>query len=256
MSSLRLATVSDSHSMPGSRPRVILVDSIRGLAIAGVVLFHLVWDLEYAGFISGFAFHPAWLTFGRLLAGAFMFLVGVSLALAHSHGFRAGLFAKRLGVIALAAILISVVSWYIFPQTFIFFGILHAIVAASVIGILFLRLPVPVTGALGVGFLVLPYLFNSDAFNSRYLAWIGLFTIPPSSNDFVPIFPWVGLTLLGISIAKLGLKNDNLAQTLANPKTGSATDVLIWMGRNSLAIYLIHQPLLLAIILPIAGLVG
>ena len=256
MTSLHLETVSAPRSMSGHRPRIILVDAIRGLAIGGVILFHIVWDLSMWVSYQGSHITPRGWRSAVCWPALSMFLVGVSIALAHGRSFRSGLFAKRLGVIASAAVLISVATWYIFPQTFIFFGILHAIVAASAIGILFLRLPVTALGVLGIGFLLLPYLFSSDAFNPRYLAWIGLFTSPPPSNDFVPIFPWVGLTLLGTAIAKLGLKSDEVARTLANPKRGPVTNALVWMGRNSLAIYLIHQPLLLAIIIPIARFAG
>lgn len=234
--------------------RVQLVDVSRGLAIAGVVLFHVVWDLEFTGLISGIAYHPAWLAFGRLLAGTFMFLVGVALVLAHGQGLNAKVFAKRLAVIALAAVIISIVTWFVFPQSFIFFGILHAITIASLIGIAFLWLPKGLTFIAGIGFLVLPYFAASDFFNQRALAWIGLFTEPPPSNDFVPVFPWAGITLLGIVAAKMVFGDKGTDRKRLDLGEGPLTEALVWMGRNSLAIYLVHQPVLLGIIFSTASL--
>jgi len=235
--------------------RVFLVDAVRGLAIAGVVLFHIVWDVEFTGLVSGIASHPVWLAFGRLLAGTFMFLVGVSLVLAHGRGLRAKVFARRLGVIALAAVIISIVTWFVFPQSFIFFGILHAITVASLIGILVLGLPTSLALVVAIGFLILPFFVTSDFFNPRALAWIGLFANPPPSNDFVPVFPWTGLTLLGIVAARVVFGNTGANRPFRDLGDGPFMKALVWMGRNSLVIYLVHQPLLLAIIVPVATLV-
>lgn len=236
------------------KQRLLLIDAIRGLAIIGVVIFHVVWDLEYAGFVSGIALHPVWLAFGRLLAGTFMFLVGVSLVLAHGYGLKAQGFLKRLIILLLAASIITIATWYAFPETFIYFGILHAIAAASVIGVIFLKAPYPITFAVGILVFTLPFYVSSPAFDQRWLAWIGFSEFPPRSNDFVPIFPWVGLSLLGMAITKFVKQNSEYGSTPFRYQENPVMNRLGWFGRHSLIIYLVHQPALLAIILPVAHL--
>jgi uncharacterized membrane protein len=234
---------------------VLLIDGVRGLAIAGVVLFHIVWDFEFTGLISGFAFHPIWLAFGHVLAGTFMFLVGVSLVLAHGREVRWRSFLKRVGIVALGAVIISIATWFAFPQNFIYFGILHAIAMASLVAIMFLRLPTLVTIAVALFFFLARDVVSSDAFNSRWLAWIGLFTSAPPSNDFVPVFPWFGLTLLGVAAARLVFGADGTMRSIPDLGNGLMVRAFVWMGRNSLVIYLVHQPVLLAIIVPVASLI-
>lgn len=239
-----------------SNQRILLIDTVRGIAIVGVVLFHIVWDLEFSGLIDGFAFHPVWLAFGRLLAGTFMFLVGVSLVLAHGKGFRPIRFVRRVAIIGAAAMSISLVTWFAFPQTYIFFGILHAIAVSSLLGVLFLNLPALVSLTSGVGLLMLPQFVKSDLFNTRWLAWIGVSSSPPPSNDFVPMLPWAGLTLMGIFLAKVSYSKNSGSGAFPDLHNAKPTRILSWMGRNSLTIYLVHQPLLLIIILPVARILG
>lgn len=238
---------------PGTR--IVIIDVVRGIAIIGVVIFHLVWDLDLTGLIApGLAGSPAWLLFGRVLAGTFMFLVGISLALAHSRKIHWRAFSKRLSIVAVAALAISIATKFAFPQSFIYFGILHAIVAGSLIGILFLRIPSVLTIICGVAMWTLPYYFGDHLFDSRWLAWIGFAELPPLSNDFVPIFPWVGLVLLGLALARTAISFSLVDGLRAGKLSGRSMGCLAWCGRHSLVIYLIHQPLLLAIILPLARL--
>jgi uncharacterized membrane protein len=241
---------NDDESL--SNQRVLLIDTVRGIAIFGVVLFHIVWDLEFSGLIDGFAFHPVWLAFGRLLAGTFMFLVGVSLVLAHRKGLKFSRFVRRVTMIGAAAISISLVTWIAFPQTYIFFGILHAIAVSSLFGVLFLNLPALLSLISGTGLLILPQFVKLELFNTRWLAWIGVSSSPPPSNDFVPILPWAGLTLIGIFLAKIIYNKNGDSRSFPDLHNTKLTRILSWMGRNSLLIYLVHQPLLLVIILPVA----
>ena len=225
--------------------RLVGIDVVRGSAIIGVVLFHLVWDLDLYGYIpDGLATHPAWIGFGRTLAATFMALVGVGLVLAHRDGFHVRPFARRVLVIALAAVAVSVATYFAFPAAFVTFGILHAIAVASVLGAMLLRLGVASLAQLGI-FVVLVGLMGSfDAFNSRWLAWIGLSSVTPPSLDFVPVFPWFGATLLGMAAAKGGFA-DALERGLSSVRDRRPIRGLRLAGRHSLAIYLVHQPVLL-----------
>lgn len=234
--------------------RLVVIDVVRGIAIAGVVLYHLIWDLDFTGLLtSGISWHPAWILFARTLAGTFMFLVGVNLVFAHKQAVRWGAFARRLAVIVLAASAISLVTAFAFPETFIFFGILHAIAAASIIGVPFLRVPAVFTLAAGVSFVLLPFSYEDAFFNIRWLAWIGFSEQPPASNDLVPVFPWVGLTLLGIALTKLALRHSVDDLLRRHEPANAIARSIAWLGRYSLPIYLVHQPVLLAVILPLAG---
>lgn len=234
-------------------PRLVIVDVARGIAIVGVVLFHLVWDLSFLRIIPPeVAFHPLWLLFGRLLAGTFMVLVGVSLVLAAAGGFRRDAFMRRLAILIAAALTISLLTRITFPQTFVYFGILHAIAAASVVGALVLRLNKLTIAILGLVALVLGFTWTSADFDPRWLAWTGFAASSPSSNDFVPIFPWVGLTLLGMAGTRLALARSWLHR--ARPIDGRVARFLVWAGRHSLPIYLVHQPVLLGVLITLVEL--
>ncbi|QFU07243.1 hypothetical protein PARPLA_01236 [Rhodobacteraceae bacterium THAF1] len=234
-------------------PRLDIVDVVRGIAIAGVVLFHLVWDLAFLGVIPpGISVHPFWLLFGRLLAGTFMVLVGVSLVLATAGGFRRQAFLRRLVVLIVAAVIISVVTRVIFPQNFVYFGILHAIAVASVVGVLVSRLSTSVIVGLGFATYALGFLWTSETFDPRWLAWTGFAAYPPPSNDFVPFFPWIGLTLFGIAGTRIAFARNLILY--ARPLHGHTARSLAWLGRHSLTVYLIHQPILLGLLIPMVNL--
>lgn len=237
--------------LPSSRVQVL--DIVRGVAIAGVVLYHLVWDLDFTGILApGVAKHPLWTAFARILAGTFMMLVGVNLVLAHRHGIRWKPFVKRTLIIALAATAITVTTYLSFPAAFVFFGILHAIVAASLVGLLLLRWPIWAVSAVGLMIFALPFFYSSPVFDDRALAWTGLAQSPPTSNDLVPVFPWLAITLFGV-VAARGALHYRWAEALSTqPRTGPIGRTLTILGRHSLIIYLVHQPILLAIIIPIA----
>lgn len=183
-----------------------------------------------------------------------MFLVGVSLVLAHSTTFNKHKFLKRLLILVLAALLITVVSWFIFPGAFIYFGILHSIAVASILGVLFLRVPAILTLMMGVLILVAPIFVSSSDFDTRWLAWIGFFQTPPPSNDFIPVFPWMGLALIGLVVTKFVQLNLIFIHLNFKLNDNLLIRGLNWCGRYSLLIYLVHQPILLAIVLLIAKL--
>ena len=232
-------------------PRIPLIDQARGVALIAMAIYHFTWDLGFFGYIDPeTATTGGWRIFARVIAGSFLFLVGFSLVLGHIKGFHLRPFLIRLGKIGLAAAIISVATWFAFPDTFIFFGILHAIAAASLVGLLFVRLPVVVTLLLAAAAVAAPLYLRAPLFDHPALWWVGLSVNVPRSNDYVPLLPWLAPVLLGIALARLFVASA-LPERLAG--FGGATKVwwkslLEKAGRHSLAFYLIHQPLLIALV--------
>ena len=124
-----------------------------------MIVYHFSWDLRYFGFITAdVAEDPGWRIFARLIAGGFIFVSGVSLVLATRNGLHLDRYVKRLAILVAAAASITLVTWFVFPDNFIFFGILHHIALASVLGLAFIRAPLPMVIAAAVLCFALPPL--------------------------------------------------------------------------------------------------
>jgi uncharacterized membrane protein len=236
------------NAAPPGHSRIVALDLARTLALIGMAVFHFTWDLEFFGYITpGTTLQGGWAIFARLVAASFLFLVGVSLVLAHGDGIRWPGFLRRLAMIAGAAALITAATAYAVPHAFIFFGMLHSIAVASVLGLLFLRAPPWLLLAAAVAVWLLPALAASPAFDTRWLAWTGLAATPPASFDFVPVTPWFTATLAGIAFAR-GADRAGLWTRLRAREPGPLLRALAWPGRHSLAVYLLHQPVLLGLL--------
>lgn len=237
------------------RPRLAIVDVARGIAILAMVIYHLFWDLSYFRFIAAdVGYDPQWVAFARSILATFLFLVGVGLVLGHGRGIRWAAFWKRWAFVLAGALAITVVTWIAFPQSFVYFGVLHAIALFSVLALPFLLAPLwlPVVAAAVV--IALPFFFSDALYNEKAWSWIGFWQVPPPTNDLVPIFPWFGVVLLGVIVTRLVLASPRALQRLAAfGGTSRLSRGLAWMGRWSLVIYLVHQPVLLGVIYPLAG---
>ncbi len=227
--------------------RIPLVDAARGAALVAMVVFHLTWDLGYFALIPPqWPFDPRFLMFGDVIAASFLALVGVSLALAARDGLNISAYLRRLALVAGAAGLVTLATWWIFPDSFIFFGILHCIAAASVLALAFLRAPWPVTALAGAAIVLAPMLIGGAQFDAIQY-WSGLGAVEPRSNDWRPLFPWAGFAVLGLAGAQALLRAGvpaSMAQWRASEPVGRA---LVLGGRHSLAFYLGHQPVLFAL---------
>jgi len=228
--------------------RIETIDIARGAALVAMAIYHFAWDLEFFGYAPpGMTAVGGWKLFARAIASSFLFLVGVSLFLAHARGIRWKGFWRRLAMVAGAALAITVATWIAVPDGFIFFGILHQIALASVLGLAFLRLPPAVTLLCAVLVIAAPHYLRSAFFDDPWWWWTGLSANRPRSNDFVPVFPWFAAVLTGIAVAKFAEQAGLLAR-LAGLRAPRWTWPLAFGGRHSLAVYLIHQPVLIACI--------
>lgn len=240
----------------GRAPRIPLVDAARGAALAAMTLYHLTWDLGFFNLIPPeWPFDPRFVTFGNAIAASFLALVGVSLALSARGGLNLRAYLKRLALVAGAAGLVSLATWLAFPDSFIFFGILHCIAAASVMALAFLRAPWPVAALAGLAILLAPALIGGPAFEATQW-WSGLGVVEPRSNDWRPLFPWSGFTLLGLAGAQALLAH-GVPERLAAWRSGGPIGRWLSLGgRHSLLFYLAHQPVLFALVFLASQAVG
>ena len=183
------------------KQRIILIDLLRGLAIALMFIYHFCFDLNYFGYVSiQFNSDPFWLNFRSLIVSLFLGVVGFSLYLAHERHWNHLAWLKRFGLLTLASLAVSLGSYLMYPNSFIFFGILHFIALASLVGLLFIRLGY-LNLLLGSIILIASNHFSHPFFNQPAWQWLGLMSHSPSTEDYVPFFPWFGIILIGLGLA-------------------------------------------------------
>ena len=250
-------TAISSQARTAASQRWDAIDVARGIAIAAMIVYHFSWDLSFLQLIgTNILQMPAWRWFARGIAGSFLVLAGFGLALAHVQGFRRMSFVKRLMKVGGAALAVTLVTYFAFPESYIFFGILHCIAVSSVLALPFLRLNPALTFVLAVFCLIAPWLFTSPAFDAPWLDWLGLGASDPVTNDYVPIFPWFGLVLIGVAAGKLLLAQRETLGLARWRADNPFFKLLVWAGRKSLPIYLTHQIILLGLLYGIAQIVG
>lgn len=225
--------------------RLLLIDAMRGGAIALMVVFHFCFDLAYFGLAEFDFYHDAfWLNARTFILSSFLLLVGAGLVLANSGGVVFRRYLKRLILIAGAALLVSLSTWIMLGERMVFFGVLHCIAAASVIGLLFVR-----AGWLnllfGMALIVFALNYQSAWFDVPGRRWIGLMTHKPITEDYVPLLPWFGVVLVGMAF---GPALHELAKRVQRRLDVRPVTLLAYAGRHSLIIYLVHQPLLLGLL--------
>jgi uncharacterized membrane protein len=231
-----------------NKHRLQLIDLARGLALLAMAIYHFAWDLEFFGYAPpGLTAVGGWKLFARCIASSFLFLVGISLFLAHARGISWPPFLRRLAMVAGAAAAISLATWIAVPNDFIFFGILHQIALASLLGLAFLHVPALLTLAAAAAVIAAPAYLRSTAFDHPALWWVGLSSANPHSNDYVPLFPWFGAVLAGIAAARLA-SAAGLFERMRGVDPGRWSAPLQYAGRHSLAVYLLHQPLLIGLV--------
>lgn len=243
-----------SNQAATSRLRIALLDVLRGVAIMAMIVYHCFFDLELFGLgYFGVSEHWGWIAFVRTIPASFLAIAGISLYLAHHNGMHWRNFWWRMSYLVAAAMLITVISYFADPEAIIWFGILHCIAAASIIGLAFLRAPLPVVILAAIVVLIAP-LFATPVLNSPFLLWLGLGTEAPPSNDYNPLFPWFGFMLIGIAIARILAPYATKAAWANRQPDDFASRTLALGGRHSLLIYLLHQPILMVVLFGVSQL--
>jgi uncharacterized membrane protein len=157
-------------------------------------------------------------------------------------------FLERLATIAGAAALVTAASYAIDADEPILFGILHCIFAASLIGAPFVAAPPGAALIAGAAMVAAPLVYSSAAFNPPALVWLGLGTVSPYTLDWRPLLPWAGVALIGLALARAAAPRLAGWRWAAWRPARWPGRAFAFTGRHSLAIYLVHQPILFGLL--------
>lgn len=245
--------------MPAPKhPRHDAIDALRGAAIVWMTAFHFCFDLNHFGWLrQNFYADPFWTWQRTAIVSLFLFCAGLGQAVAVAQGQGWPRFWKRWAQVAGCALLVTAGSMWMFPASFIYFGVLHGIALMLVI----VRLTAGwgrwlwLAGALAIAskfaaeavILASPAL---DVLNAKPLNWIGWISRKPVTEDYVPLFPWLGVMWWGMAAGQWLLARRRAWVERAMP---AATAPLAWLGRWSLSWYMLHQPVLIGLLMLIKG---
>ncbi|NYB52063.1 MAG: DUF1624 domain-containing protein [Methanobacteriaceae archaeon] len=233
------------------------IDVLRGLAIVMMVSYHLIFDLAYFGIITLNVTTGFWWYFARITAFIFLFLVGVSLTLSHSRAQlimgdheKKSLFPKyfKRGVkIFSMGLLVTLATWLLIPQEFIVFGVLHFIGLAIILEYPFLNKK-QLNLILGTVFIMAGFILTFFTATTPWFIWLGLKPAGFITVDYFPLLPWLGVVSIGLFAGNILYKDYKRQYTLPDLSKNIIIRIFSFLGRNSLLIYLIHQPILILIL--------
>lgn len=209
--------------------RARYLDVLRAISVLWMIVFHTAYDLRMFHYLDWDFSTGFWYAFPRVIAFTFLFCVGIALNLAHSPKINWASLKKRTLKLGAAALAVSLGTYIVFPQQWIFFGTLHCILTGSVLGALLVNRRALVWSLLLL-ILVLQYGFGYD------IQWVSSILQKPSM-DFIPLYPWFWAILLGIAVGPYLSRNELLQKVKSHP-------FLNFLGQHSLKIYLLHQPLI------------
>jgi len=219
------------------------LDIFRGWALLFMVLYHFSYDLNHFQIISININHSLSFLISRYsIISMFLLSVGISLALVHQQGICWESVQKRIFILGLASLVVTLTTYIEFPTSWIYFGILHFILFSSLLALPFLNYP-KITFISAV-IILIGSMTNVLQVHGVFAFLQPILNLPPlSSEDVIPLTPWFALVLLGINSVQYNLHQKILTHPFFNTNF-AWNKSLKFIGQHSLLIYLLHQPLL------------
>lgn len=245
-----LATTACASEAAAPGLRADPLDALRGLALVWMAGFHFCFDLKMQGFLrANFYTDPLWTHQRVAIVSLFLLCAGVGQALALHQGQTWPRFWRRWVQIVSCALAVTVASRVMFPNSFITFGVLHAmallLIATRCLGQA--RCPPALLLLVGLAVIAAPRALADPFFDSRWTNWVGFVTRRPPTEDFVPVFPWWGVMLIGLAAGQWMLQHR--PRWLQGSRFTSAPGrALAGLGRWSLSFYMLHQVVLVGLV--------
>ena len=225
------------------KTRISIIDALRGLSVVLMVIHHFFYDcVEFLNAPRWLFTNPVFDVLHYIFAGLLIFLSGVS------SMFSRGNIKRGIKVIAVA-VAISLVTHYMDMP--ILFGVLHLLGFSMLFfGLtrkLWEAIPKTAAPAIYIAGIVGGVIATKNITLKSARIWMFGWTAPGFvSYDYFPVLPWIFVFLLG-TWAGYFIKESKLPNRFYEAKVPFFPSV----GRKALLIYILHQPLLYAIVMGI-----
>ena len=243
--------------------RLARIDALRGMAIVWMTAYHFCFDLNQFGYLKqDFYENPLWTWQRTAIVSLFLFTAGLGQAVAVHQNQTWQRFWRRWMQVAGAALLVSVGSYAMYPQSFIYFGVLHGLAVMLVV--------VRLTAGwgrwlwvLGGAVIALKFMATGahaawpeiEFLNHKSFNWLGLVSRKPITEDYVPLVPWLGLVWWGMAAGTWVARRrphwlgGRAGPAASAPALAPGVGMLAVLGRWSLSYYLLHQPVLIGLLM-------
>ena len=224
------------------KQRIWELDVFRGICIIGVICVHFIYDLvELYGIIEWE--YPAAFSFVKSWGGVLFILLSGICATLGSRSVRRGLIVLCSGMI-ITAVTFGMYKFGFDKSIMIYFGVLHCLGTCMVLWPMFKKCPVWLLAILGIAMVAAGlYLRGRPTVDFYWLIPLGF--VPPHfyTSDYFPLLPNLGFFLLGAMLGKTVYRNKESLLPMVSER-----NILVrffsFCGRQSLLIYLAHQPIL------------
>ena len=239
------------------KERYALLDSIRGITLLSMILYHGMFDLVE---IYGVKVPWFWDTSGYIwqqsICWTFILLSGFCWNLGRRH-------LKRGLMILGGGLLVTVVTCFFMPSEKILFGILTFTGAAMLLLILLSKVLEKSPAWMGLAGSILIFILTRNVnrgifgfetlelgkvpailYRGLFMTFLGFPEPGFFSGDYFSLVPWIFLYLTGYFLYRLAMKNQEVRNFL---HVHLPVPFLEAAGRHSLLLYLLHQPLLMLV---------
>ena len=217
------------------KSRLTELDSLKALALVMMLVSNFVSDLNFFK-IMEVSKGDIWWYLARTTASLFVCISGVSYYLANRENTNFWLVLERTKRLFCWALVITIITYFFQPDAYIRFGVLHLLALSSIVAFPFVKRPI-------FGFLVGLFLFFLPLSSEPLSVWFGLRETGFFAVDYFPLNPWLGLFFISMAFAKYIYPKGKALTSINWPEKW------LWLGRNTLLIYVFHQPLLIGILL-------
>ena len=232
------------------------IDFFRGIAIVMMIVFHILYDINYFDLFKINLGSLSIRIFNYSIGTIFLLLVGISLTLSYgrvkdklkNNELKLKYFKRGLKILLLG-ILITGITWYFLKEGFVVFGVLHCIGVSIIFAYPLLRFRF-LNLLMGTILIIIGMMLYSLTFDFFWLVWLGLKPSRFYSIDFFPILPWFGVILIGIFLGNSLYVSYKRIYKIKDLSSFKLVKFFNYLGRHSLVIYFLHHIVLLSVIYP------